>query len=207
MSRHSVDEFRNWMGDALIRYVDNFGADEATLNGTVRIAAFDENWRIEQLYCGGICPIHDMLSKSRRVFAVDQSLNELHFAVRNIGEYRRNVAQIPFCFGANVRLALSVGDMYGLKPLLERTEETGAMTLTDVYCIVQVRVENAWRKIIKKEGENTVWTQENCLQRLNYINGVLEEQTKQIFKDCGMRANGDMKIMGVSMPLMVEEYR
>ena len=206
MNRYSVEAFRNWMGDALIRRMEGFEADGIALDGSVRIAAFDENWKLKYLHCCGTCPCDSLRDRNLRLFAVDQLPHELHFAVRRIGEYRQNVAQREFCFGANARIQLRVGNMNGLKPLLERVEAAGIMTLADVYCIAQESIEEMWRRTIKKEKKDDLWTQENCLQRMRSIEGMLGMKTKQIFAGYGLCSDGEMRIEGISMPLLVQEY-
>ncbi len=193
------------MGDALIRQINTFGLDEIVLGGEVRIAAFDEQGQLRDLECGEICQVDRLCRSGYRVVAVDQLPQELHFAVRQIAEYVQTTTSKQFCFGANARMRIRAGDMFSLQPLLARAFESGALTLSEAYCMMQPKVEAAWRRIIENSKKESVWQQENTLQKLGSLERLLEKQTQRIFEEYGLFPDSAMRIEGISMPLWIQE--
>ncbi len=205
MNNYGSKEFRSLMGDAMIRQINTFGLDEIVLGGEVRIAAFDEQGQLRELECGKICQVGRLCRSGYQVVAVDQLPQELHFAVRQIAEYVQTTIPKHFCFGANVRMRIRAGDMFSLRPLLERAFESGALTLTEAYCMMQPKVEAAWRHIVHHSKKESVWQQENALQELGSLAGLLEKQTQRIFEEHGLFPDSAMRIEGISMPLWIQE--
>ncbi len=204
MERYSADQLACWMDGALIRRLNELTVDEVVPDTKMRIAAFRDGWHLEYLKSASVCPIREWKNRGLELYAVDQRIHELHYALRRLSTYKLETMKPSkdFVFGASFKVSVRAGDVYSLNRLLVQAQ--GVLTWEGAFKCVQDELESIWRHALEEEGK-TDWTYETCLQGLEEVNDRLAGETGRVFRRYGLICCGKAHLQSVSEPLYMQE--
>lgn len=201
MEQWNAKQLRQWMDGWLVRELTDV-PDAVELDGSIRIAAFDGIDRLRGLYCIGMCAVKENTDKGYRLYAMEQGLKLLHFALRELAPCRYPTLEDSFWIGANGHMQLRAGNAAGMLKLL-RTSREDKLSLEQAYCLLQDSFERAWRTTLAERRGEEIWTGERCLAAMKSLEGEMSAAARRLFGTNGLIMCGDLIIRDVSSPLYI----